>query len=262
MQAEFDGAVDDIEPADEAYTEEADEADSDETPPEWADQEPVEEVVMATGEFGAEEISSSLQEEGSERTYTDPDWDPEEWQPEQATPDADSGSRKAIWLAGLTVLAVAFAGQLLHYNRDSLAASNAYGANVRSVYALLGTELYPDWPIDGYEIRGSEAVAGENGQDVLDIRAQVASVSDTTIGLPQLRVILRDRWSNPVAARTFTPAEYGDRTNLPASGMLEPGQSIAAHVAIADPGSGAQGFEVEICLPRRDTGLQCAGQSL
>lgn len=245
---------------DEAADASADAADE----PGWSSEQPEEEVVMATGEFGAAEISSSLQDNaGGSKTHSDPDWNPEEWQP-TADQDQSAGasSRRALWAVGLTLLAVAFVGQLLHYNRDRLAASTAYGDTVRGLYSSLGLPLYPDWSIDSYEIRGSEAVAGENGQDVLDIRTRIASISDSAVGLPQLRVILRDRWSNPVAARTFTPEEYAQGADLPADGLLQPNQSIPAHVAVADPGSGAQGFEVELCLPRRDNGLQCTGQAL
>jgi hypothetical protein len=165
-----------------------------------------------------------------------------------------------LWLGLILLLVIGFSAQLLHYNRDKLAANPTYGEPTRNFYAQLGAELYPNWSMAGYEIRGSEAIAGESGQDVLDIRTQIASISPTAAGLPQLRVVLRDRWSNPVAARTFTPEEYADGEPLPADGMLQPNQTIAAHVAIVDPGSGAQGFELELCLPRRDTGLECTGQ--
>ena len=148
---------------------------------------------------------------------------------------------------------------MIHYNRDSLAAHPSYGGFVRSIYAGLGQELYPAWPMDSYEIRGHEAVAGESGQDILDIRTEIAAVGETAVGVPHLRVILRDRWSNPLAARNFSPEEYAGTAELPAEGLLEPNQTIAAQVAIVDPGTGAQGYELELCLPRRNTGLDCTG---
>ena len=93
----------------------------------------------------------------------------------------------------------------------------------------------------------------------MDIRAQIAAIGNGPTGLPYLRVVLRDRWSNPVAAKHFSPGEYAT-ASLPASGMMEPNSTISAHVSIADPGSGAQGFELELCLPRRHTGMECSGQ--
>jgi predicted Zn finger-like uncharacterized protein len=163
-----------------------------------------------------------------------------------------------LWFVGGLVLLIVLAVQLVHYNRDSLATSGAWGDTVRMVYGTLGMRLYPEWSTENYEIRGSEAVAGESGPNVMDIRAQVAAIGSAPTGLPHLRVVLRDRWSNEVAARQFSPAEYAAAT-LPADGIMQPNDTVAAHVTVADPGSGAQGFELEICMPRRSTGLECAG---
>jgi hypothetical protein len=156
--------------------------------------------------------------------------------------------------------AVALTAQLVHYNRDALAAHPEYGTRVRAAYAGLGYELFPLWDLDDFEIRGSEAVAGESGPDVLDIRARIAATGDHPAGLPRLRVVLRDRWSNPVAAADFAPADYARPEDLPAGGLLQPGATLDAHVSIRDPGSGAQGFELQLCMPRRHTGLECSGQ--
>jgi hypothetical protein len=121
-------------------------------------------------------------------------------------------------------------------------------------------ELFPNWSLDDYEIRGSEAIAGESGPNIMDIRAQIASVGKNPTGLPHIRVVLRDRWSNPVAAKTLSPAEYAQPDNLPNNKLMKPNETLAAHVSIIDPGSGAQGFELELCLPRRYTGLECTGR--
>jgi len=184
--------------------------------------------------------------------------------PESAIDDAPSWrdaptvkSRGGLFFLGGIALVLALTAQLVHYNRDRLAAHESYGQHVRNFYASVNSELYPDWPVNNFEIRGSEAVAGETGRDVLDIRAQIANTGDTVVGLPRLRVVLRDRWSNPVAAQDFGPAEYGD---LAPGELMQPGDMVNAHVSIQDPGSGAQGFELELCLPRRHTGLECTGQ--
>ena len=259
----------------------------DRTTQHWSEMEPIDEVVLSTGEFSIAKIASSLasSNNSAEPVYTEnsnPDgWRPAHWTPENPEQQMDTSGESPAWLSGqimlrqstkLTprtkrwlsvasiVLLIGFSAQLLHYNRDRLAAHPSYGSTVRNVYAGLGLKLYPNWSMDSYEIRGSEAIAGESGQDVLDIRTQIASVIDLAVGLPQLRVILQDRWSNPVAARNFGPEEYADKDALPANGMLQPNQTIAAHVAIVDPGSGTQGFELELCIPRRNTGLDCTGQ--
>ena len=185
------------------------------------------------------------------------------WQGDAADLEQPVESARRGWLkvAGCVLLIAVLAGQLLHYNRDALAAHPDYGPWVRQAYALAGQPLYPDWSLtDSYEIRGSEAVVGESGTNIMDIRAQIAAVGEHATGLPRLRVVLRDRWANPVAASDFSPAEYANRTDLPADGLLQPGAVVPARVSIVDPGSGVQGFELELCLPRRNTGLECTDE--
>lgn len=274
MQAAFEDTTvaDDDEDEAAADADDEDEAAADAEEPDWDALEADEDSVMRTGEFAAAEVSSSRDDE-PETATTDTDWQPEDWEADaeeddhwQPQPEAHqqppASTRTAVLSSlAIAVLAVGFIGQLVHYQRDGLAAHPAWGDGVRNTYGQLGMELYPTWPTDSYEIRGSEAVAGESGRDVLDIRGQIASISDTPVGLPQLRIVLRDRWANPVAARVFSPDEYAVG-GLPADNMLQPNQTIDTHIAITDPGSGAQGFELEICLPRRDTGLECTGQGL
>jgi hypothetical protein len=182
------------------------------------------------------------------------------WRPEPYAEQPDRTATTTYWLIGSLTMIVLLGLQLVHYNRDVLATNAAWGPTIRDVYAGLGLELYPEWSIGDYEIRGSEAVAGESGPDVMDIRAQIAAVGRRPVGLPYLRVILRDRWSNPVAAKHFSPTEYAQDESLPDDLLMQPNSTINAHVSIADPGSGAQGFELELCLPRRHTGMDCSGK--
>jgi predicted Zn finger-like uncharacterized protein len=182
------------------------------------------------------------------------------WQPGTQEPATTGNARTLLWSVGGLLVMATLALQLIHYNRDALAGNVAWGDSIRRVYRSLGMELYPNWSLDDYEIRGSEAIAGESGPDIMDIRAQIAAIGKRPVGLPHLRVVLRDRWSNPVAAKTLGPAEYAPADNLPSDAMLQPNETLAAHVSVIDPGSGAQGFELELCLPRRHTGLQCTGR--
>jgi predicted Zn finger-like uncharacterized protein len=170
-------------------------------------------------------------------------------------------SKLMFWLSCIVVLGLLLAGQIVHYNRDSLAASPQYGEKIRQVYSWLDLPLYPRWSIEDYEIRGSEAVVGETGADVMDIRTQIAAIGEHEVGLPLLRVILRDRWSNPVAQRMFSPIEYALAEDLPQNQLLQPNSNLAARLSIIDPGSGAQGYELELCIPHRHRKLQCSGQA-
>jgi len=148
------------------------------------------------------------------------------------------------------------AGQLLHYNRDALAAHETYGAAVRQVYHFLGAPLYPDWPLDAFKITGTEAIAGRSNQNALDILANVIVGGRQPIGLPLIRVVLRDRWSNPVATRVFDADEYLREFN-PENLLVGPGTALPVEISVADPGAEALGYVIDVCLPRRKTGLEC-----
>jgi len=177
------------------------------------------------------------------------------------TPDQPSGQRRIFRLSGRSLgacaaLALLLAGQLIHYNRDALAANVTYGATVRGVYGLFGAPLYPDWPIDAFEVTGTEAIAGRSAQDALDIIANVVVSGRQPIGLPLIRIVLRDRWTKPVASRVFEPSEYLRKFG-PENPLVSPGTVLPVEISVADPGTEALGYVVDVCLPRRKTGLEC-----
>jgi len=154
------------------------------------------------------------------------------------------------------LLLVALLAQFLHYNRDSLATHPRYGEAVRSFYSRLGSKLYPEWDIDAFRVGGTEVIAGRTAPLALDILANVEVVGGDTIGMPLIRVVLSDRWSNPVASRVFFPAEYLIGTAEPGI-TIPPETIIPVEISVADPGTDAHGYVVDVCLPNRSEGLQC-----
>jgi predicted Zn finger-like uncharacterized protein len=172
------------------------------------------------------------------------------------TIEAEPRSHGRGWLIAASILALTLLSQLLHYNRDSLAANSKYGEVVRGFYNRLGLTLYPEWELKSFEVRGTEAVAGDTASSALNILANVLVVSDQPVGMPMIRVVLHDRWSDPVASGVFRPEEYlGIQSSRPT--VLEPGTTMPIKISVADPGTEARGYVVDICLPRRSTGLQC-----
>jgi predicted Zn finger-like uncharacterized protein len=170
----------------------------------------------------------------------------------------DAVERKFPWrsLTTIALLGIALLGQLLHYNRDGLAAHPDYGEMIRNIYAGFGSPLYPEWRLDAFEVRGTEAVAGRSAAAALDILATIEVVSSKPVGLPLIRIALRDRWSNPVASRVFYPSEYlSADVGIPET--LPGGTIIPIKVSVIDPGTEAQNYVVDVCLPNRSRGLQC-----
>ncbi len=122
------------------------------------------------------------------------------------------------------------------------------------MYARAGLKLIPRWPLDAFRVRRAEALAGGSSPDALDISAAIEVDGDRPVGLPLVRISLRDQWANTIASGVFHPREYLD-ADLPA--IVPAGTQIPVHVSLADPGSIARGFEVDVCMPDRRAGLQC-----
>lgn len=194
------------------------------------------------------------------------DYEPEfvpPWESEPSEDDADEAAWKRpsnLHMAIAAALVLALGMQLIHYNRDSIATHPSWGDALRSVYGAFDHELYPNWDLAAYRISGSEAVAGRTAPAVLDIMASVVISGDHAVGLPMIRVALRDRWSNTVASRIFSPREYlRDSDTRPA--LISPGTTLPVEISVADPGAEAHGYVVDICLPRRASGMQCQNET-
>jgi predicted Zn finger-like uncharacterized protein len=172
----------------------------------------------------------------------------------KAEPRGDSHTGR--WLAASAVAALLLAVQALHHYRDALAADPRYGALVRDAYARLGQSVYPDWPLEAYEIRSAKAEIQNSTPGALDIVADIAVTGTQPVGLPMVRVILRDRWTNPVASGIFDSSQYLAEAPS-ASRAYSPGTLIPVAISLKDPGSAAQGYELDVCLPNRRFGLQC-----
>lgn len=171
-------------------------------------------------------------------------------------PAAAEPRRVAIWVLGSIVAALALAVQIVHYNRDTLAADMRYGRWVRLTYNRLNMPLYPAWPLDAYEIRGAEAIAGRTAAGTLDVVAQIAVKGHQPVGLPMVRVVLRDRWSKTIGSRVLGAGEFLPQPQSP-SRTYPPGAVIPVLISIADPGPTAQGYELDVCRPDRHRGLLC-----
>ncbi len=121
---------------------------------------------------------------------------------------------------------------------------------------MLGAQLYPIWPLEAFAVTGTEAITGRSSPGALDILANVIVSGRQPIGLPLIRVELHDRWSSPVASRIFTPAEYLRDFDATHS-LINPGTALPVDISVTDPGAEALGYIVDVCLPRRKTGLEC-----
>ena len=180
------------------------------------------------------------------------------WTPPAAPATVRSG-RHWAYTAGSGLLALVLVMQLLHRQRDELATNPALTEALQRSYAALGIPLWPAWNLRAYQLRNSEAVADRSSPGALDILARIAVVGDERVGLPFVRVTLRDGLSRPLGSRVFPPAEYLGKNPRPRE-PVSPGTLIPVEISLKDPGRDAQGFDVDVCVMSRRDGMICRAE--
>ena len=180
------------------------------------------------------------------------------WKPPQEVRQPRAGLQWT-YTAGSMLLALLLVIQVLHYQRDQLATHPALTEPLQRLYAALGLPLWPAWDLRAYAPRNAEAVADRSSPGALDILARIAVVGTEPVGLPLVRVTLRDRFSQPIGTRVFSPAEYLARNPRPREPVI-PGTLIPVEISLKDPGADALGFDVDICLMNRRDGIVCRSE--
>ncbi len=171
----------------------------------------------------------------------------------------DPPRRRWVFAAGSALLAVALIIQVLHQRRDELATNPAFTEALQRVYGALKIPLWPAWDLRAYEIRNYEAVADRSSRGALDILARIAVVGDNRVGLPLVRVTLTDRFGQPMGSRVLKPDEYLGKNSRPRE-PVSPGTLIPVEIRLKDPGTDAQGFDVDICLMNQRDGMTCQSE--
>jgi hypothetical protein len=160
-----------------------------------------------------------------------------------------------FWTGAAVLGALLLGAQMVHQNREWLAAREPFGVAVRSLYANLGHPLPAPANLSAYQLRqwGVTGDPGANGK--LRVRASILNTAGLFQPYPLLRVTLANRFGNRIGARDFEPAEYLGR---PTVRLLAPGERVDATIDIVDPGNDAEGFEIDVCTRGADQRIVCA----
>lgn len=178
--------------------------------------------------------------------------------PEQATPE-DIEALEAIeparpryhaaYAAGSALLALMFAGQLVHQQRESLIAWPALSGPLSRFYAAIGQPIELRGDLRAYDVRQLGAFAPPDAAGTLLVRASLRNLSPRPQPMPLLRVTLQDRYGNRIASRDLTAAEYQQRpAGAAPESLLAAGARLETAVQLVDPGGNAVGFELDVCL--------------
>jgi hypothetical protein len=178
---------------------------------------------------------------------------------EQSEPAAASGSvwGTLAWSLGSLVLAVVLAAQVIHHFRQDLVRHPQIGPPLRAAYERLGLDLMPNWDLAAFELRqwGNAADAAAEGRMV--VRASLTNRAGFAQPHPILRLELEDRFGATVATRDFEPADYLKNPSQ-ATRLIAPGSSSEAELLLADPGTEAVGYRLDVCLRESSALLRCA----
>jgi predicted Zn finger-like uncharacterized protein len=180
----------------------------------------------------------------------------EESEPEEAAKGSALGT--LAWTLGSLVLAAVLAVQVIHHFRQDLVRHPQIGPPLRTAYERLGFALLPNWDLAAFELRqwGNEADAAAQGRMV--VRASLTNRAAFAQPHPILRLELEDRFGATVATRDFEPADYLKNPSQ-AARLIAPGSSSEAELLLADPGTEAVGYRLDVCLRESASLLRCAG---
>lgn len=172
----------------------------------------------------------------------------------------DSGAPESArgfipWLAAAIAAGVLLIAQVIHQNREWLAAHAPLGGSLRALYSKMGTPVAPPANLSAYQLRQWGVTGDPAGDGTLRVRASILNTAAQLEPYPLLRVTLANRFGGSIGTRDFEPSEY---LGKPTAKLLAPGERTDATLDILDPGKSAEGFEIDVCLRGPDRRVACA----
>jgi predicted Zn finger-like uncharacterized protein len=160
----------------------------------------------------------------------------------------ETGSAFVPWLIAAIASALLLIVQVVHQNREWLAAHTPLGGALRAAPANLTAYQLRQWGVTGEP----------SAEGTLRVRASILNTAAQLEPYPLLRVTLANRFGGSIGTRDFEPFEYLGR---PIAKLLAPGERVDATMDILDPGKSAEGFEIDVCLRGADKKISCANDA-
>jgi predicted Zn finger-like uncharacterized protein len=159
------------------------------------------------------------------------------------------------WLAAAIAGGVLLIAQVVHQNREWLAAHAPLGGSLRALYSKMGAPVTPPANLSAYQLRQWGVTGDPAAEGTLRVRASILNTAAQLEPYPLLRVTLANRFGGSIGTRDFEPSEY---LGKPTAKFLAPGERADATLDILDPGKSAEGFEIDVCLRVADRRVSCA----
>ena len=162
------------------------------------------------------------------------------------------------WLIAAIASALLLVVQVVHQNREWLAAHTPLGGTLRALYSTMGAPVSPPANLSAYQLRQWGVTGDPAGEGTLRVRASILNIAAQLEPYPLLRVTLANRFGGSIGTRDFEPFEY---LGKPIVKLLAPGERVDATMDILDPGKNAEGFEIDVCLRGADKKNSCANDA-
>jgi hypothetical protein len=162
------------------------------------------------------------------------------------------------WLIAAIASALLLMVQVVHQNREWLAAHSPLGGTLRALYSTIGAPVSPPANLSAYQLRQWGVTGDPAGEGTLRVRASILNTTAQLEPFPLLRVTLANRFGTSIGTRDFEASEY---LGKPTIRLLAPGERVDATMDILDPGNSAEGFEIDVCLRGADRKISCANDA-
>jgi len=162
------------------------------------------------------------------------------------------------WLVAVIASALLLIVQVVHQNREWLAAHTPLGGPLRALYSTLGAPVSAPPNLTAYQLRQWGVTGDPAGEGTLRVRASILNTAAQLEPYPLLRVTLANRFGGSIGTRDFEPFEY---LGKPIAKLLAPSERVDATMDILDPGKSAEGFEIDVCLRGADKKISCANDA-
>ncbi|HUG63408.1 MAG TPA: zinc-ribbon and DUF3426 domain-containing protein [Methylomirabilota bacterium] len=172
---------------------------------------------------------------------------------------SDADAHPYRMAAGIALLGLVLAAQVVHAYRESLATWPAFDRTLAPVYRLLGEPVRPDWNIREWQFEATSGQADEAGE-VLAISSRVANRSARDMPYPLLHVSLTDRFEEIIGSTMVEPREYLESA-ADAAGRVPAGGKFSATVRLALPSQDATGFKLNVCYAEAAGRVRCATEA-
>ena len=170
----------------------------------------------------------------------------------------ETGRSFVPWLIAAIASALLLMVQLVHHNREWLAAHTPLGGTLRALYSTMGAPVSPPSNLAAYQLRQWGVTGEPSAEGTLRVRASILNIAAQLEPYPLLRVTLANRFGGSIGTRDFEPFEY---LGKPIAKLLAPGERVDATMDILDPGKSAEGFEIDVCLRGGDKKISCANDA-